>query len=132
MGWGGIIVDQDTGEVLHQISGYKAAEKENTNNVAEYMALLALLAWLYKNGHTDSEITIKGDSQLVIKQMAGEWGMNRGAYINTARRCLGAIGHFSTIHFQHVYREYNQEADDLSKSELTKRGIQEGRRVKKQ
>lgn len=126
LGWGGIIIDQDTGEELHKFSGYKAADPVNTNNMAEYIALLTLLIWLYRNGFTDDEITIKGDSQLVVRQMAGDWAMKRGAYMPTAIRCWNALRQFKSIRFQHVYRESNGPADDLSKEELTKRGIQEG------
>lgn len=47
-----------------------------TNNQAEYMSLIRGLRAIIDNPRIDAlkaEITIKGDSQLVIKQLNGEW-----------------------------------------------------------
>ncbi|OYV08375.1 MAG: ribonuclease HI [Methanosaeta sp. ASP1-1] len=47
-----------------------------TNNVAEYEALMAAARWLVDEG-IEEKIIIKGDSELVIKQMRGSRGSCR-------------------------------------------------------
>lgn len=47
-----------------------------TNNEAEYMTLVNALTWLADdlgNEATNSTVTVHGDSQLVIRQLTGEW-----------------------------------------------------------
>lgn len=122
MGMGWFVVDTETGEMLKEWSSYIAAKKGNTNNVAEYTALLELLKWLYRN-HKSDDITIKGDSMLAINQMNGKYRIRKGAYIDIARRCVEAKNHFAKIAFEHVRREKNEHADMLSKHELKKRNI---------
>ena len=42
-----------------------------TNNVAEYNGLLAALQWAVEHGHR--QVSIKADSELLVKQMRGEY-----------------------------------------------------------
>jgi ribonuclease HI len=47
-----------------------------TNNQAEYLSLIGALKSIVNNPDTDpnnTDITIRGDSQLVLKQLMGEW-----------------------------------------------------------
>ncbi len=46
-----------------------------TDNVAEYEGLLAAAQWLQDEG-IEEKLVVKGDSQLVIKQMTGVWKIN--------------------------------------------------------
>ena len=45
----------------------------HTNNYAEYQGLLLLLNWAGEEGFT--ELDIHCDSQLVVKQVRGEWAV---------------------------------------------------------
>lgn len=83
-----------------------------TNNVAEYSALLwgmrAALALGVK------ELLVKADSELVVKQMRGEYRVkNEGLkplFLEAQRLRRG----FDAIEFVHVRREENAEADALA------------------
>lgn len=118
MGWGAIVKDE-TGKNLYEFSGSKEAAPGNTNNVAEYMALAAVLNHLFESRYIDEEILIKGDSQLVIQQMSGKWKIKRGAYKETAESCFENIQYLKNerglkISFEWIPREQNGEADLLS------------------
>ncbi len=65
----GYLVRRD-GELIHKGFGAVGEGKGMTNNVAEYEGLRAAAQWLQDEG-IEEKLVIKGDSQLVIKQMTG-------------------------------------------------------------
>ncbi len=83
-----------------------------TNNVAEYHGLIAALQWAVE--HDITQLAIKGDSQLIIEQMRGNYKVkNEGLkplYLQ-ARMLVMQIGN---VTFAHVPREQNTDADRLS------------------
>jgi ribonuclease HI len=117
MGMGVHIVD-DEGNILLEYSEYILAKVGNTNNVAEYLALKEALSFLSQKKYKDCEIICKGDSMLAIKQMNGLWQIHKGEYKPHAEECKELIKLFSNIKFEHVKRELNTIADNLSKKKL--------------
>ena len=107
-GYGVYIVD-DGGNVLAELSGSLG---NTTNNIAEYNGLIAALQWAADRNMT--QLAIKGDSQLIIEQMRGNYKVkNEGLkplYLK-ARMLVMQIGN---VTFEHVRREHNKEADRLS------------------
>ena len=107
-GYGVYIVD-DAGNVLAELSGSLGT---TTNNIAEYNGLIAALQWAVDRDL--KQIAIKGDSQLIIEQMRGNYKVkNEGLkplYLK-ARMLVMQIG---DVTFEHVRREHNKEADRLS------------------
>ncbi len=107
-GWGAYIV-ADNGEVLAELSGALGIA---TNNVAEYHGLIAALQWAVD--HDVTALAVKGDSQLLIEQMRGNYKVkNEGLkplYLK-ARLLVMQIGN---VMFEHVRREHNKDADRLS------------------
>jgi ribonuclease HI len=83
-----------------------------TNNVAEYNGLLAALAWALEHGHRD--VRIRADSELLVKQMRGEYKVKNSGLQPLAARARLLIGQLGRVRFEHVRREHNQEADRLS------------------
>ncbi len=84
-----------------------------TNNVAEYEGLLAAARWLVDEG-IDDKIEVRGDSELVIKQMKGEYRISSA----TSRKYVPLIKELlkgKEVSFHWVPREENQEADRLSR-----------------
>ena len=84
-----------------------------TNNLAEYEALLAAARWLVDEG-IEEKTVIKGDSELVIKQMKGEYRISSATsrkYAPEIKRLLQG----RDVSFSWVPREENQEADRLSR-----------------
>lgn len=123
MGIGSLIICD--GQRLLSTSRFVPVNPDNTNNIAEYLALEEILDYLINNDLTADNIVIKGDSQLAIKQMTGEYGMNGGAYIPYARRCLTKISEFKKKPtFKWIPREENEQADNLSKGKLTENNIE--------
>ena len=107
-GYGVHIVD-DRGNVLAEQHGSLGTA---TNNVAEYRGLIAALQWAVEQGLT--QFTVRGDSQLIIEQMRGNYKVkNEGLkplYLQ-ARMLVMQIG---DVRFEHVRREQNKDADRLS------------------
>ena len=107
-GYGVYIVD-DAGTVLAELHGSLGIA---TNNIAEYRGLIAALQWAVD--HDVQQLTVKGDSQLVIEQMRGNYKVKheglKPLYLQ-ARMLVMQIG---DVRFAHVRREQNQDADRLS------------------
>lgn len=83
-----------------------------TNNEAEYAALQAVLDYALQRGI--DHLAIRGDSQLVIKQVNGEWACkspNLFGAITAAKRAMRQI---PKVQLSWVPREENEEADALS------------------
>lgn len=122
MGMGAIIKVDDETKMLH--SDFVAARPENTNNIAEYLALEKCIDFLLQEELDADDITIHGDSQLAIYQMNGTYGMNSGAYIPYAQRCLTKLASFRRPpKFVWLPRDENIEADNLSKKYLIENNI---------
>jgi ribonuclease HI len=122
MGCGSIVkVD---GQTVFAEPNFYPANPNNTNNVSEYIAMGFVLKYILDNGLDDNDVTIMGDSQVAIKQMNGEYGINSGAYVKYAYRCKELIGKFrrKPVLFW-IKRDQNTEADDLSKRKLTENNI---------
>lgn len=94
-----------------------------SNNVAEYLSALRLIKFLAEEGMQNENVLLCGDSQLVIKQMNGEWGMNGGIYIKYALMLKENIKSFTNLDFMWIPRELNSIADVLSKSQMIERGV---------
>lgn len=88
----------------------------STNNQAEYDALIAVLKAARDYGFRD--VQIRGDSELVIKQVRGEYDTNdpdlRERRV-TVRELLESFDEWS---IQHVPRETNERADSLANQAL--------------
>ena len=83
-----------------------------TNNFAEYSALLTALRYAVF-AHC-SELHVYADSELVVKQINGEYQVRNEAIKPlhaTAQRWIALIPHFT---ISHVRREQNKEADKLA------------------
>ena len=84
---------------------------KNTNNYAEYGGLILGLEKAFELEIKD--LNVYGDSMLVIKQMRGEYKVNAPNLKDLYTRAK-AISRTMNIKFEHVYRENNVRADELS------------------
>ena len=122
MGIGALILID--GNIELEYKKFVPTNQSNTNNIAEYLALEEILNYLIDKNITTENIVISGDSQLAVKQMNGEYGMNNGAYTPYARRCLLKISQFNRKPIiKWIPRDQNEKADKLSKSQLDENGI---------
>ena len=90
--------------------------KDATNNVAEYTALAKALEWLIANGLNNSgRVKVKSDSQLVVKQLRGEYKIKSQRIIPLYRQVLLLQSRFPDgVEIRWVPREENKEADSLT------------------
>jgi ribonuclease HI len=99
-------------------------EFKATNNMAEYEALIfGLTAALSLGVH---QLLVRGDSQLVIKQVHGECSYNEprlAAYLHHVRKLEKD---FTTLELQHVPWADNSAADDLSQRASTRAPMPKG------
>lgn len=121
MGMGAYILEQDT--QIFSDSQMIEAQKGNSNNVAEYLALEMVLDFLLENGYNGENILVMGDSRLVINQMRGQWKISEGYYKEVALRCKDKVRYFTNIKFEWIPREKNTLADELSNKKLNEAGI---------
>jgi ribonuclease HI len=100
------------GESEYTDSIFVPAKKENTNNIAEYLAFIRVLE-LMKNKSGDN-IQIFGDSMLVVKQMNGEWQIKSGAYREYALKAIPLLNNLrkkNEVFIKWIPREQNEKAD---------------------
>lgn len=89
-----------------------------TNNSAEYLAVIKALDWLKTSDLEFEEMVIRSDSQLLVKQLNGEWSVKSDNLKDLWKEAKEFIFFFEdrsiTIKIEHVSREKNQRADELS------------------
>jgi ribonuclease HI len=82
-----------------------------TNNVAEYRALLLGIERAAALGA--GEIELVGDSELIVKQVKGEYKVKDATLRDLHARVARALRDFDRWSIRHVRRELNAEADRL-------------------
>lgn len=122
-GCGGIlyagVVRADGGEwtLGEGITCYKRFLGVRSNNEAEYTALIVGLEASLAHGIT--HLTVRMDSELVVKQMAGEYKVKAANLIPLYNQALTLAARFAQCNMQHIYRELNTEADELANEAIT-------------
>ncbi len=114
-GAGAYITDGE-GRVLKQCSQALGIQ---TNNYAEYMAVILGLDNLKRLIGTanlqDYEVEIKMDSELVKKQLSGEYQIKEESLFPMFIKIWNMrVKDFPNIKFTHIPREQNRDADRLS------------------
>ena len=105
----GVRIEDPGGNLLAELHGGLGIA---TNNVAEYNGLLAALQWAVDHGLRT--VQIRADSELLVRQMRGEYRVRHPGLQPLAARARLLIGQLDHVTFQHVRREQNTEADRLS------------------
>ena len=85
---------------------------KRTNNEAEYRALIMGLE--EASERRIEELTVFGDSQLVINQVNGVYKVKADKLFDLYDRVQMLQKCFHFVEFHHVYREQNTRADQLS------------------
>ncbi len=96
-----------------------------TNNEAEYRALIAGLQLALEHGV--DVLHVRQDSQLVVRQVTGEYKIKKKELQRLAMQARALIDRFDSVKFEHVLRDLNERADALSKAgaEMAKaRGVE--------
>lgn len=86
--------------------------KKSTNNVAEYTGMIIGIEHAKQLGI--KKLTIKGDSNLVIQQMNGKFNVTAPHILKLYNQARSILSYFDSVSFIHVYRHFNQRADELA------------------
>jgi len=90
-----------------------------TNNVAEYRALITVMEEALKLGAKN--IVIRGDSELVIKQMRGEYRVKNPDMKVLYEEAQDLITQFKSAKIEHNLRHKNELADKLANLAMDKK-----------
>lgn len=102
-------------QVLFTVSKYLGI---TTNNQAEYQGLIEVLEQLNKQEYVAQSLTIKMDSELIIRQLEGRYKVkdqNLKTLYLQVQSLLNILkdSRFSKINLVHVPRSQNSQADSL-------------------
>jgi ribonuclease HI len=112
----GVVVSEAGGAVLDELG---EPIGETTNNVAEYRALLRGLERARALGA--DEVEVVGDSELVAKQVNGQYKVKHAGLKPLHAEALQALASFDRWHVRTVPRAQNAAADALVNAALDAR-----------
>ena len=117
----GVRIEDEQGTLVNEFNGFLGT---STNNVAEYNGLLAALKYAQQHGHRT--VRIKSDSELLVKQMRGEYKVKNAGLLPLYQQARTIAQTLDRIVYEHVRREQNKDADrlaNLAMDEGTKPGL---------
>ena len=98
----GVLIASDSGSVPGRV----------TNNEAEYFALVEGLLEAARQGIR--RLHVRGDSQLVIRQMRGEYHVSSPNMVKAHAAAKRAAKGFQVVTYEHIDRSDNAFADELA------------------
>jgi ribonuclease HI len=105
----GVILSDENGRAVAELSEYLGKQ---TNNYAEYSGLLAALTYALQQGH--KVLKVFSDSELMVKQIKGQYKVNNAALKELHAKARGMINQLDSFAITHVLREKNPHADRLA------------------
>ncbi|MFA6279001.1 MAG: ribonuclease HI family protein [Candidatus Paceibacterota bacterium] len=119
----GAMIRDERGNAVASISQFLGKQ---TNNFAEYEAVIlafeTLTKLVPKGKCGKTSVTVKMDSELVVKQMRGEYKVKNVTLKEQQARLKKVMANFGTVSFTHVPREQNSDADALANAAMD-RGV---------
>jgi ribonuclease H / adenosylcobalamin/alpha-ribazole phosphatase len=109
-GYGALVSDADTGEVLAEVSDDLGTA---TNNVAEYSGLVAGLQAAVRIA-PGGDIEVRMDSRLVVEQMSGRWKIKDETLRSLAQTAQETSAQLGNVTYTWVPRARNARADALA------------------
>ena len=109
----GVRIEDEQGTLVEEFNGYLGSA---TNNVAEYNGLVAALKYAQQHGHR--HVHIKSDSELLVKQMRGEYRVKNPGLQPLYQQARAIAMGLDRIVYEHVRREQNKDADRLANQAL--------------
>ncbi len=105
----GVRIEDARGRRVSEAARYLG---EATNNVAEYRALILGLELARELGA--SEVELRADSELIIRQMTGEYRVRNVRLQELHRQAQALEQAFRSVGYVHIRREQNRAADRLA------------------
>ena len=123
-GGAGIVFCNEKGEVVKTY--YQYLGDEVTNNEAEYQAVIIALkkfiAVFGKKLAANSQIDLRSDSELLVKQLKGEYKVSNPRMQELFIQIWNLRVDFGKITFKAIPREKNKEADKMANMALDEAG----------
>lgn len=119
---GCIVYDTTNGSPVEVWRGYRYIGFK-TNNSAEYEGLLLALKYAKLANYTS--VDVRGDSELVIRQLSGIYRVMTPALKPLYHKALRTLKSFSQYSLTHVYREENAIADAMANEAMDKQASSE-------
>jgi ribonuclease HI len=111
----GVVLHDETGRKVASLSQYLGHQ---TNNVAEYQGLIGALEYAVEHG--PKALKVVSDSELLVKQIRGEYKVKNPTLQDLHGRAKQLIRQLDWFTIQHVLRGKNQEADRLANEAMDK------------
>ena len=105
------VVIKENGQIVSQFGKYLGDTL--TNNWAEYEALILAIQEAMRLGFTDRHIEFRMDSELIVRQMEGIYKVKDKNLKLQHAKVRELLLDFEHVHFTHIPREENSEADAL-------------------
>ena len=112
----GVHVADPEGNAITGLFGYLGTQ---TNNVAEYAALIAALR--YAVGAGAVSVLIRSDSELLVRQIQGRYRVKSAGLLPMFEAAKRLISRLPRVTLEHVPREKNKEADRLANQAMDSR-----------
>jgi len=113
----GVAIQDQAGKAVAELSEYLGKQ---TNNYAEYSGLLGALTYALKHGY--KELRVFSDSELMVKQIKGQYKVKNPALQELHGKATRMIRELDKFEIRHVLREKNRDADRLA-NEAMDRGM---------
>jgi ribonuclease HI len=104
----GVVVRNDDGAIVEAVG---ETIGKQTNNVAEYRALIRGIELALAHGATEVELI--GDSQLIVRQIEGRYKVKHAAMKDLHAEAKKLLSEFDSWSIRDVRREQNADADRL-------------------
>lgn len=111
----GVLIRDQSGNKVEGLSEYLGHQ---TNNFAEYSGLIAALDYVLQHG--PRALKVISDSELMVKQIRGQYKVKNLALQELHARAQSLIRKLDWFSIQHAFREQNQEADRLANQAMDK------------
>lgn len=102
----GVVIQNEAGDTISRYGEYLG---EQTNNYAEYVAIISALKKAAELGAEEVDCIL--DSKLVVEQLNGNWKVKEPTIQKLFVQAWSETQKFKKATFSHVLREENKEAD---------------------
>lgn len=105
----GVVIEDEVGRPVAELSEFLGRQ---TNNYAEYSGLLGALNYTLRHGF--KALKVVSDSELMVKQINGEYKVNNPMLKELHGRAMKMMNQLDYFEITHVLREKNRDADRLA------------------
>jgi ribonuclease HI len=111
----GVVIHDNKANKVAALSQYLGKQ---TNNFAEYQALIAALE--YGAQHGPKALKVISDSELLVRQIKGIYKVKEPTLRDLHARARHLISQLEWFDIEHVLRGHNREADELANAAMDK------------